>query len=75
MSEIKGDWIVYTALNRKELIDKIKDSVFGMDIELIKGGDVLIEGQRAGKWIQYPNGTYAHYIPGKPNSKIVTGPW
>lgn len=73
--EADGDWVLRTALNRKELIDKIKDSMFGMEIELLKDGDVLVEGQHAGKWIQYPNGTYAHYIPGKPNSKIVTGPW
>lgn len=73
--EANGEWVLRTALNRKELIDEIKDSFFNAEVELTDDNRVMIEGQEHGKWIQYPNGTYAHYIPGKPNSKIVTGPW
>ena len=73
--EADGEWVLRTALNRKELIDEIKDSFFDAEVELTDDNRVIIEGQEHGKWIQYANGTYAHYIPGKPNSKIVTGPW
>ena len=73
--ESEGEWVLRTALNRVELFNAIKDSFFGAEVELTDDKRVLIEGREHGKWIQYPNGTYAHYKPGKPGSKIVTGPW
>lgn len=73
--ESEGEWVLRTALNRVELFNAIKDSFFGAEVELTDDKRVLIEGREHGKWIQYPNGTYAHYIPGKKDSKIITGPW